>query len=98
MASFVRGNIILWTATFFDEEGAPIEPESAQIVLNYPNGRSGRASRRAFETVTMIDNDGWKATWDSQVATTGTVYWSMNSTPTAVQDGYFTLVANEANL
>ena len=93
--ALVRGNTVLFTASFYTPAGAVLSPASANVVIAYSH-----ASAPATATVAMSDTlDVWTATWSSAVADAGNVDWHVQSSgpPSAAFDGSFTVTANAAN-
>lgn len=93
--SIVRGNVIEWAASFLDAEGAPSEPDSVVLTVNFM-GSTGRSET----DITMSENtDGeWAGTWDSSEARKGRVHWAIRTyNPAAADEGRFDLTANLAN-
>ncbi|MDB5555426.1 MAG: hypothetical protein JWL86_5410 [Rhizobium sp.] len=87
-----RGNTVRWTATFKDFAGEVVSPDSAVVKISH--------SDDVAVSVTMNSNTAgeWSAEWDSSVALSGTVYWSVQATnPSFALDGQFELSANPAN-
>jgi hypothetical protein len=96
MEQYIRGSIVFFTAAFVDKAGAPVNPNKAAVNLVF------RGSDKVQQTVTMsmqISGNVAEASWDSSVAMPGPVHWSVKGTGVnaIVQDGSFTLTANEAN-
>lgn len=92
-----RGANVHFEATFFDADGSPVTPTSANVNLVYPTPGGGTAQA----TVAMASGTPWTADWLSNVAAPGTVYGSVETagvTPVIVRDFQFILQANAANL
>src|SRR5512146_1122345 len=91
----IRGNTVVFTANFYDQNGQIITPVAAQVRVAYAvRGVS------TIATLSMTNSGGtWTADWDSSVADAGNVDWHTQSTgsPSAADDGSFTLSANAAN-
>lgn len=91
----IRGNTVVFTATFYDQDGVIISPPGANVRVTY-----NVATVQTTEVVPMVGvADVWTADWDSRIADSGAVYWHTESegTPSAADDGSFTLSANAAN-
>ncbi|MFA5058724.1 MAG: hypothetical protein WC485_11465 [Opitutaceae bacterium] len=94
-SAIVRGNTVIFTATFYDQTGAVITPLAALTRLVYEV-----AGTPTTDMLPMVNDDGtWTAAWDSSVADVGTVYWHTQSTgsPAAAEDGSFAISANVSN-
>lgn len=94
--AIVRGNTVVFIATFYNQDGQAFVPAGAETIIVY--NVSGTPTTA---TLTMsVVGSTWTAQWDSTVADTGTVEWHVNSTggpPNAAADGQFTISANAAN-
>lgn len=96
MTNIVRGNDVQFSITFLDVDDIEVMPDSAVVTVNFLS-----SGERVNETIDLEPNsDGfWSATWPSDVAEAGRVFWSAQSIdPVSVQDGSFNLLANAANL
>lgn len=98
---FSRGATITITSNFFDAGGHPItvSGSSPQVNISYVNASTG-ATATTLVTMTLNSLGAWSANWDSRGAAPGVVYWSVEtpgSPPVSVEDGQFTLEANQAN-
>lgn len=95
---FFRGATIQFATTFYDANKNVMNPPGAVITLHFLDGTQA--------TITMVAPSGpqtqWTAQWDSRGQQPGPVSFSVHSTgpgiPYAVDDGQFTLTANNANL
>lgn len=91
-----RGSVVEWTVTFLDADGNAVEPESAELKVNFLNSDD---ERETVEIDMASTTAGWFAEWDSGDALEARVYWSVKSTnPASAKDGVFALKANLANL
>lgn len=96
-----RGGTIQWATFFYDFDGVTVvTPASAFVNISYLD------TTGATQTVLIpMVNPGnpalrWTAQWDSRGVDPGPVAWSIHSSGStvAVEDGAFTLTANQANL
>lgn len=97
MKTFQRGDTIRFKVSgFADFDGNVLVPESVTCRISYLDG-----GMRTTATPTMTGSQGiFTGTWDSSVADEGTVDWylkTVSGTTQAVEQGQFTLSANEAN-
>ena len=94
--AIIRGNTVLFTATFYDPDGVVMTVGSANVVVSF---MTANVPQLVTISMTAIGTT-WKATWDSSVADTGTVYWHVVSAgqPAAADDGSFSITANAANV
>lgn len=95
MVDYIRGSTISFSIEFKDADGAAANPISADLFVTYFSGT-------AFATDVLSltkDVNAWKASWDSIVATIGTVTWHArsNGEPHIAIDGEFGITANRAN-
>lgn len=91
----VRGNTVLFTASFLDADGAAIVPAAVTLYVSFL-GASGRES----DEIAMDEaTDGsFSASWDSSDARKGRVYWAVRaSNPPGADEGFFELDAGPAN-
>lgn len=95
MDVFVRGNVISFSTTFYDADGAVVIPASVSLLIVF-----GISKGTNSETIAMTNvGDAWTATWDSSDAYPSTVNWSVRATtPHAADQGAFSIPANPANL
>ena len=96
MTDYVRGSMVFFTATFVTASGSPASPDSALLHLVYRDLE--HSEQRDTVSMTIAGNVA-SASWDSSVAMPGLVLWSAKGTGAnaIVQDGSFTLTANDAN-
>ena len=96
MTEYVRGSMVFFSATFVDKDGAPATPDSATLRLVY---RTAEHSPQTSTVSMTVAGNVATASWDSSDAMPGIVKWSAKGTGlnAIVQDGSFTLTANEAN-
>jgi hypothetical protein len=98
ITTVVRGNIILFTAQFFDVNDCFANPDSANLYVYYTKLSVAHTDTVAM-TVTSTPSI-WTATWNSNGIDPALVSWSvasmLNST-TIVEDGSFVVSANPAN-
>lgn len=97
--SFPRGTTIPFATTFYDQFGAVIQPAAAVVEIDYPDASGAPQTIQ----VAMAPGVGvtWAALWDSRGAGPGSVSWSIHTAapiPVSVEDGFFILTANPANL
>lgn len=100
---FARGATIQFATNFYDASGALTQPPGAVVSLSYQS-----VSEQDISTalVTMTAPHGsetrWTAQWDTRNVGPGPVNFSIHSTgsvvPLSVEDGSFSLKANNANL
>lgn len=100
---FARGATVQFATNFYDAIGEITQPPGAVVSLSYQS-----ISEQAIDTVlvTMTPPNGsdtrWTALWDTRGVGPGPVNFSIHSTgsvvPLSVEDGAFTLKANNANL
>lgn len=95
MDYFISGNVLMFTTTFLDAAGEPVNPATAVLTL--------RTATPGTESVTvtldMTETDGvWTAEWDTTGIAAGIIYWAVKATsPHAADQGVFDLTANFAN-
>lgn len=96
MATYTRGTLVFFSTSFTDKDGNPATPTTATLYLVFvdPNG-----VRQKISMPMTIAGNVASVSWDSTVASDCTVEWSIKGTGlnAVVQDGNFTLGANEAN-
>lgn len=97
-----RGATAFFATTFYDQNGAVVQPVGAVINIAFVDGAGGGVDTAQ---VTMTGPVGqavaWTAQWDSRGAGPGVVACSVHTTggvPAAVEDFQFQLTANTANL
>ncbi len=97
MPSFTRGATIKITATFYDVDGNPVSPSSANAYLSYRQTNGQRSS----ETIALSqDGTDWIGTWDSRIARQGTVQGHVRTPeplPISASNFSFELQSNQAN-
>lgn len=97
--SFFRGQTIEFLTTFYDFNGAVVQPPSAFVNLAFGDGSPDIEIALAPVGGGSVQ---WSGTWDSRgVSAPAVVAWSIHSAapiPCAVEDGIFALTANPANL
>jgi hypothetical protein len=88
--------MVFFSAAFVDKDGNPASPISATLYLAFTD--LNRARQKVNVSMSIAGNVA-TATWDSSVASDCTVQYSVKGTGSnaIVQDGSFTLLANEAN-
>lgn len=91
-----RGNIVLFSTTFYDAHGQIVGPTSASVhIRTAPQG----AASETFDLVMTATGDVWSVEWDTSDVAPGLVYWSVKAVgPAADDDGTFMLTANWANV
>ena len=96
METYTRGSMIVFTAAFADKAGAPVTPDSAVVNLVF---RDHDKVQQKVAVTMVVSGNVAEASWDSSVAASGPVHWSVKGTGAnaIVQDGSLTLTANEAN-
>lgn len=98
---FYRGTTVYFSSTFYDVNGAVVQPSGAAINLSYIEDGQVRSTLVEM-TPPVSPAVAWTAQWDTRLIQPGVVNWSVHSeTPTlpyGVGDGSFTLLANNANL
>lgn len=100
---FARGASIQFATNFYDANGDLTQPAGAVVSIAYQS-----ITQQTIETtlITMTAPAGaetrWTAFWDTRNVGPGPVNFSIHSTglavPLSVEDGSFTLKANNANL
>lgn len=100
---FARGATIQFATNFYDANGTLVQPAGAVVSISYQ-----ATTEQALGTtqITMTAPSGaetrWTARWDTRSVGPGPVNFSIHSTgsvvPLSVEDGAFTLKANNANL
>jgi hypothetical protein len=96
-----RGATVYFSTTFFDVNKNVVQPASATINIVFPTPTSGSDGNATISmTPPTLPATKWTALWDSRNTEPGTVSWSIHSSgsPYAVEDGFFVLSANPANL
>lgn len=101
MISFAfRGATVHAEVIFFDIDGGPASPASAEITFNYIN--EGERVSQSFAMSFNVLKSLWQYDWNSEGITPGTIEWSIRSDPSTqpvyVADGCFELSGNAANL
>jgi hypothetical protein len=92
MPDIVAGQMVKWTITFMDVNGAPIAPPSATVYLRY-----SLVDREETASVAMaVSGTSCTATWDSSPAQSGVCFWSAQCPGSAIE-GHFNIKANPAN-
>lgn len=103
--SFFRGQSIRWLTQFTDFDGNIVQPATA-VVKVFADTTSGDDQ---VTTVTLTQqspgnpSSKWIGTLDTRGFLVGKVQWSIEapnpgSVPIAVEDGFFMLTANQANV
>lgn len=97
-----RGSTILFSTTFYDATGAAATPTGAVVNISYQDIEEDSLLTTSITmTAPGMGQTAWTAEWDSRDAGPGPVAWSIHSTgsatPFSVEDGRFTLTANNAN-
>lgn len=100
---FARGATIQFATTFYDVNGNVTQPGAAFVNIVYQVGNNTTANLQIAMTPPSAPSVQWTALWDSRNAGPGAVSWSIHTTsasvpPYAVEDGFFGLTANPANL
>lgn len=93
--TFIRGNVLQFSTSFFDASGGVVDPASALLTLRTaPLGADSDLEQISMSKI----GDTWVAEWDTTSIAPGIVYWSVQATgPHAADDGSFDLSANWAN-
>lgn len=93
---YVRGSKVFFSAAIVDRTGAPVSPDSATLTLVF---RGSDQVQQKVPITMAVNGNVAEVSWDSSVAAPGLVIWSVKASGAnaIVQDGSFTLVANEAN-
>lgn len=93
----IRGNVIAFSTTFYDADGAPITPVSVNLeieVVSPPNG-----AKQEFVIAMTNVSTLWSANWDTTGVPSGIVYWAVKANgPHGADQGRFNLNANLANI
>lgn len=99
----IRGATVQFTTTFYDFNGAIVQPDSATINLVYPMAGGGTGTAAIAMTPPTSPAVTWTAQWDTRGIAPGTVSGSVHTgtndpIPVAASDFTFQLAANPANL
>ena len=100
---FARGATIQFATNFYNANGVLVQPAGAVVHLSY---QATDEQSNGATSITMTAPSGgetrWTALWDTRNVGPGPVNFSIHSTggsvPLSVEDGAFTLKANNANL
>ncbi len=98
-----RGTTVQFSTTFFDVNGAPVNPDSATINIVYASTSAPNQTVDVPMT-SPLSGTTWTALWDTRgLAAPQVIFWSIHTgtgdpIPVAVEDGSFNLQANQANL
>lgn len=95
MTSIVRGSTLFVDVVFKDQDGATINPSTAELRIAYTI-----AGASEIEEIDLTGNAGtWSASWDSSPADAGIAYWFAHAdgSPTAAVQGQVIVLANAAN-
>jgi hypothetical protein len=98
---FFRGATAFFSTTFYDINGNITQPPGATLSILYQNETFNPTTALIPMMGPTGSQTAWTAQWDSSLAGPGTVQWSVSTTggpPRSVQDGFFVLTANAANL
>jgi hypothetical protein len=97
-----RGTTVLFSTIFYDANGNIVNPLGAVINIVYVAADGVSEATTQVTMVSPMDGMTWTAQWDSRGAGPGPVWCSVHTTapasPYSVEDFYFTLNANNANL
>lgn len=97
----VRGKTVFFSTTFYDQNNNVVQPPSASINIEYQTGGNQTAEIDIPLVPPTPPATNWTCQWDSRPAQAGPTFWSVMSgtpIPIAVEDGYFVLTANPANI
>ena len=97
MAQYARGNELTCTVSFVGLDGT--KATNAELVVTYTN-LSGAAGRDVIEMTVAVDGVTWSGVWDSSPAAECEATWCAKcwgGIKGSIQ-GYFSIVANPANL
>ena len=92
----VRGTLVTWTATFTDEDGLPVIPDSASVFVDYRTSETDTAARETVEIAMTEAGNTLIADWASNDAFGGVAYWCVRADNFAEQ-GTLNIRANLAN-
>lgn len=103
LKSFARGATIQFATNFYNASGVLTQPPGAVVSISF---QSLDEQSNPTVQITMTAPSGgetrWTALWDTRSTGPGPVNFSIHSTgsvvPLSVEDGSFTLKANNANL
>lgn len=94
---FVRGQLLVFTATPTDSLGNAIQPASVKLYLNYPHTDGTSSTDVAIEMDVQTDGS-YVAEFDTADTSPGAAFASIRAeTPAGAQDLKFTIIANAAN-
>jgi hypothetical protein len=88
-----RGNIVTFTATFYDANNAVAEPSDPVLRVYF------RSNDDYITTLANMSSNGtsWTAIWDSSNADVGIVQWYINSGNGIAEEGEFRVNGNHAS-
>jgi hypothetical protein len=96
-AKFVRGAMVVFTATPLDCDGNLMTPDSMKLYLNYAHADGVTKTDDPLYMVQQTDGV-WKAEFDTSHCVGGLVQASIRSSePPSANDLKFSIVANAAN-
>jgi hypothetical protein len=96
----VRGQTILWQATFLDQFVVAYVPTAAKIYIDYPSDTAGGRAKAEVSMAATAGANPWTGIWESAPAFGGTMDWSirtMGASPVEALQGSVELAANRAN-
>lgn len=95
---YVRGQLLVFTATPLDAAGAPMSPASVKLYLNYIHAADGTASTDSAVDMELQTDGSYMAEFDTGDIEPGPVFASIRTeSPASAADLKFTITANAAN-
>ena len=109
MRVFNRGQQIVFRHSFYDSSGDLSSPNSANLILSYPDSGWPHRGFSNSTTLPMVESTVgsthpdflvWTCTWGSVASYPGPVYWSIRASDLtlSVADGELMLRGNPANM
>lgn len=100
---FARGATIQFATNFYNANGVLTQPAGAVVSVSYQSlSELALSTTQIAMTAPSGSETRWTALWDTRNVGPGPVNFSIHSTggsvPLSVEDGAFTLKANNANL
>ena len=95
----IRGNMVQFSAQFYDSNNAVVTPNTAVVCLSYfSNGIANAAN----VTLAPAANNAWIGSWPTANVDATTVDWTIlaldaNAASIVASEGQFRVIANKAN-